>query len=177
MDRTPLFKIVAMNAKPLTITLLLGAALIMAISCCSCNAIDKCFGGKDEASASATCGKCGGTSCTRACAGDHAEAGDKLVHSCTLSAEAQSERAAKLKESVFAKAVATNELPDGYAFVFREPSAFTAQLEEIAAFERKCCATFTWAVVTGNGTQELRVTGGDAKAEIGAGLRRLGWMQ
>ena len=169
--------IAAMKTKPLTITLLIGTALtIMAIGCCSCNAMDKCFGGKDETT-SATCGKCGGTSCSTSCGGDHAEADAKLVHSCTLNAQAQSERAAKLKETVFAKAVATNELPDGYAFVFREQAAFTAQLEEIAAFERKCCASFTWAVVTGNGTQELRVTSGDAKAEIGEGLRRLGWMQ
>ncbi|MBK6831161.1 MAG: hypothetical protein IPG92_10690 [Flavobacteriales bacterium] len=149
----------------------------MATSCCSCNAADKCFGGKDEASASATCGKMRRYIAPELAPGTMPKLATSWCIPARSALRAQSERAAKLKESVFAKAVATNELPDGYAFVFREPSAFTAQLEEIAAFERKCCATFTWAVVTGNGTQELRVTGGDAKAEIGAGLRRLGWMQ
>ena len=169
-----------MKNKPITITLLVGVAItIMAISCCSCNAIKECFGGGTGADTSAACGKCGGTSCTASCSAGHTEASaeDKLVRSCTLEGAAQSERAAKLKETVFAKAVATNELPDGYAFVFRESAAFARQLEEIAAFERKCCATFTWAVVSAQGTQELRVTGGGAKAEIGAGLRKLGWMQ
>lgn len=168
-----------MKTKPLIITLLIGAALtIMATTCCSCNAIDKCFGGTDETT-SATCGKCGGTSCTAACSGGHAE-GDpdtKPVHSCTLNAAEQNERAAKLKETIFSEAVVTTELPDGYAFVFREPAAFNALLEEVAAFERKCCASFTWAVVPTDGGQELRVTGGEAKAEIASGLRRLGWMQ
>lgn len=178
VDRAPLFKIAAMKTKPLTITLLIGAALtIMAVTCNSCNAIKECFDGKEETSA--TCGKCGGTSCTAACSGGHAEAeaGGKPVHSCTLSAEAQTERAADVQRRIFGKAVATNELPDGYAFVFHEPAAFASELEEVAAFERKCCATFTWTVITGEDTQELRVTGDDAKAEIGAGLRKLGWME
>ncbi len=177
VDHAPLFMIAAMKNKPLTLALLIGAALTIMATSCSCNAIKECFGGKEETSA--TCGKCGGTSCTAACGAGHAEAsaGGKLVHSCTRSAEAQNERAADVKKRIFSKAVATNELPDGYAFVFREPAAFASELEEVAAFERKCCATFTWAVVTGEGTQELRVTGGDAKAEIGAGLRKLGWMQ
>ena len=151
----------------------------MAISCCSCYATKECFGGETGSETSATCSKCGGTSCTASCSAGHAEASTdgKLVHSCSLDATAQRERSSKLKETVFAKAVATNELPDGYAFVFREPAAFVQQLEEIAAFERKCCATFTWTVVTGEGTQELHVTGGGAKAEIGEGLRKLGWIQ
>lgn len=178
VDRAPLFKIAAMKNKPLTLALLAGAALtIMALSCCSCNAIKECFGGKEETSA--TCGKCGGTSCTASCSAGHVEAGvgEKPVHSCTLSAEAQTARAADVKQRIFSKAVATNELPDGYAFVFREPSVFASELEEVAAFERKCCATFTWAVLTGDSMQELRVTGAAAKAEIGAGLRKLGWLQ
>lgn len=174
MDHAPLFMIAGMNNKPLTLALLAGAAFTMMATSCSCNAIKECFGGKQEASAA--CGKCGGTSCSASCDGGHA-AGDKPVHSCTLSAQAQTERAVKVKEQVFSKAVATNELPDGYAFVFNEPAEFAAQLEEIAAYERKCCATFTWTVLSREGEQELRVTGGDAKAEIGSGLRKLGWLQ
>ncbi len=171
--------IAVMKNKPLTLALLAGAALtIMAVSCSSCNAIKECFGGGEaNTETNATCGKCGGTSCTAACGADHAEADGKLVHSCTLSAEAQSERAVDVKKRIFSKAVATNELPDGYAFVFRKPAVFADQLEEVAAFERKCCATFTWAVLSRDGEQELRVTGGEAKAEIGAGLRKLGWLQ
>lgn len=169
-----------MKTKPITITLLIGGVItLMAISCCSCNAIKECFGGEADPEASARCGKCGGTSCTAACEAGHGgtSAGGKPVRSCTLDAAAQNERAAKLKATVFSKAVATNELPDGYAFVFREPAAFMNELEEIAAFERKCCATFQWAVVTSEDTQELRVTGDNAKAEIGEGLRKLGWLQ
>lgn len=170
-----------MKNKPIATVLLVGGAVtIMALSCCSCNAIQECFGGSEgNAEASANCGKCGGTSCTASCGAGHANAnaGDKLVHSCTLSAQAQTDRAADVKRRIFSKAVATNELPDGYAFVFREPESFTSELEEVAAFERKCCATFTWAVVSRAGEQELRVTRADAKAEIGAGLRRLGWLQ
>jgi hypothetical protein len=167
--------IAAMKNKPRTLALLTGAALTIMATSCSCNAIKQCFGWEET---SATCGKCGGKSCTVACSdGAEASADRKLVHSCTLDAASQNERAAKLKETVFAKAVATNELPDGYAFVFREPAAFTQQLEEIAAFERKCCATLTWAVVPTEYGQELRVTGGTAKTEIASGLRKMGWME
>jgi hypothetical protein len=169
--------IAAMNTKPHSLALLGGAALLAMITCLgSCNAIDRCFGGKDETSVTA-CGKCGGTSCNASCAAGHAEGDTKLVHSCTLSAADQKERAEKLKATIFSKAVATRELTDGYAFEFREPASFTAELEEVAAFERKCCATFTWAVVPTEGGQELRVTGGAAKEEIASGLRRLGWME
>lgn len=177
VDHAPLFKIAAMKNNPLTLALLAGTALTIMTTSYSCNAIKECFSTKEETSA--TCNKCGGTSCTAACGAGHTatDADDKLVHSCTLSAEEQRERAAEVKERIFTKAVATEELPDGYAFVFREPAAFASELEEVAAFERKCCATFTWAVISGDSKQELHVTSTDAKVEIGAALRKLGWLQ
>lgn len=105
----------------------------MAISCCSCNAINEYFGGEANSATSATCGKCGGTSCTASCSAGHAEtsAEGKPVRSCSLDAAAQNERAAKLQEAVFSKAVATKELPDGYAIVLPEPAAFTNKLEDL----------------------------------------------
>jgi hypothetical protein len=99
------------------------------------------------------------------------------VHSCSLDAEAQNERASTLRRTVFSKATAAPELPDGYAFVFHEPIAFAQELEDIAAFERTCCAGFVWEVTSTDTVQELRVTAPGAKAEIGEVLHKLGWLR
>lgn len=161
-------------------TMLIGTVLVaFAGGCCSsCNAIEECFGKKDDATTSATCSHCGGTSCSRSCSAgaEQSTAGNKLVHSCTLDAKAQRTRAAELKETVFSKAKAIVPLENGYTFQFQEPEAFVGTLEEVAAFERKCCAVYQWEVRKTAKGQELTVTGDGAVAEIGDGLRALGWM-
>lgn len=162
-------------------TMLIGTVIAtFAGACCSsCNTIEECFGKKDDTAVAATCSHCGGTSCGRSCSAAEGEAnadGTKLVHSCTLDAKAQQARAADLKETVFSKATAIVPLANGYTFQFQQPEAFTAKLEEVAAFERRCCATFQWEVKKTERGQELTVSGDSAGAEIGEGLRALGWL-
>ncbi len=155
-------------------TLLIGALLtVLMISCSSCQAVKVCFGGK--AAADATCSKCGGTSCTPTCAPD--EADGKLVKSCSLDAQAQRKRAADLRDRVFSKALRVEELPDGHAFVFREEAAFLGELEAIAAFETKCCATLGWKAEASEGEQRLIVTSVNGSAPVTESLSALGWLK
>ncbi len=161
-------------------TMLIGTMIAtFAGGCCtSCNTIDECFGKKDQNASAATCSHCGSTSCTRSCSaeGEASSDGTKLVHSCTLDAKAQQARAVELKETVFSKATAIVPLANGYTFQFQQPDTFLAKLEAVAAFERKCCATFQWEAHKTDAGQELTVSGDGAAAEIGEGLRALGWL-
>lgn len=138
--------------------------------------------GCDEAcltNVSASCGKCGKTSCNKSCGSNLAitEGETKLVASCTLDASTQIKRGDEVLAKTFSKANVIKELPDGYDLVFAHSPEMVAELNEIAAFERKCCATFTWEVLEDPAKKQvhLKVFGSDAiKKELGQAMARLG---
>lgn len=161
-----------MNTNTMKKTMFMGLAITaLAAGCCtSCNAIEECFG-KGENTSAANCGKCGGTSCTRSCT---ASEGELTIPACNLPDGALRERAAFLKNDVFAKAVRIDSLPNGYTFHFAQPDGFHWRLEDLAAFERKCCTTIQWTVDHGQGGQRLTATSDVAVADLRNGLRAMG---
>lgn len=138
--------------------------------------------GCDEAcltNVSASCDKCGKTSCEKSCATNLAitEGEDKLLASCTLDASTQIKRGNEVIAKTFSKTKVIKELPDGYDMVFAHSHEMVAELNEIAAFERKCCATFTWEVLEEPAQNQvhLKVFGSDViKKELGQGMAKLG---
>jgi hypothetical protein len=130
----------------------------------SCEA-PSCCGGKGETSeASAVCTECGKNACTPSCS-DKLSA--KIIPSCSLSANAQIERGEKVISKTFGKATAIRELPDGYDLVFPLLPEIVAELNEIAAFERTCCASFQWEISEDIALQQvhLKIFGSSAVKE------------
>jgi hypothetical protein len=104
-----------------------------------------------------------------------AEAG-KLVSSCSLSSDAQNDRFADLKQTLFSKAVSSTELPDGFDFAFNDNSTMRSELERLVKFEQKCCSTAQWELQPGpeKNLVHLRIRGTqEFKSEIGTALLEL----
>jgi hypothetical protein len=138
-----------------------------------------CCGDKKEKKgetfeASAVCTKCSKNSCDQSCSD---QLSDKTIPSCSLSADAQIERGEKVISKTFSKATIIRELPDGYDLVFPQSPEIVAELNEIAAFERKCCASFQWEI-SENAAQKqvhLKIFGSPAvKKEFQPGFERFG---
>jgi hypothetical protein len=145
-------------------------ALLLVLNSCDCQS--SCSP-KTTQTNQATCGKCGKTSCSRECGGEETQ---KLMPSCSLDAKAQIERGSEVKK-MLNQAKAVHEITNGYDFVFVHSTKMVTDLTEMAAFERKCCASFTWEVV--EEPQEklvhLKVFGSkDIKPEIKSGFEQIG---
>jgi hypothetical protein len=144
----------------------------------SCEA-QSCCGGKkkkkgETSEASAVCTKCGKNSCDQSCSDNLSE---KTIPSCSLSADTQIERGEKVISKTFSKATAIYELPDGYDLVFPHSPEIAAELNEIAAFEQKCCAAFQWEVREDAAQKQvhLKIFGSPAvKKEFKPGFERFG---
>ncbi len=125
----------------------------------------------------ASCNKCGKETCDKSCATNLEGQTDKTFPSCSLDATAQIKRGNEVISKIWSKATSINELADGYDLVFTHSPEMVAELTEIAAFERKCCASFTWEV-SENAAQKqihLKVFGSEAiKKELKSGFERLG---
>jgi hypothetical protein len=80
---------------------------------------------------------------------------------CCLSTAEFREREATLLARFSSAVIATEELPDGYAFRLPEDGAWVAVAAELIVAERECCPflTFELAAHAQNGPVILRVTG------------------
>jgi hypothetical protein len=133
-----------------------------------------CGSNKAKSAEANACGKCGKTSCSRECGGETAE---KAMPSCSLDAKTQITRGSEVFQKTFSQAKEVRELADGYDFVFAYSPEMVVELKEIAVFERKCCASFTWEVVEEPNVQlvHLKVFGSKAiKTEVKLGFVQLG---
>jgi hypothetical protein len=141
---------------------------------------DNCTDGcKVSTAQNASCDKCGKTTCDKNCSSNTAntEGGTKLLPSCSLEAAAQVKRGNEVLAQTFSKAKTIKELPEGYDMVFAHSTEMVAELNEIAAFERKCCASFTWEVVEDAAQKQvhLKAYGSDAvKKELKPSMVQLG---
>lgn len=140
----------------------------------ACNGQTCCNSNKAKVTEAANCNKCGKTTCNRACGGETAE---KIMPSCSLDAQTQIMRGNSVIKKTLSQAQAVKELSDGYDFVFAHSPEIVAELNEIASFERKCCASFTWEVVE-EPTEKLahlKVFGSMAiKTEVKSGFDQMG---
>jgi hypothetical protein len=69
------------------------------------------------------------------------------VIACLLSEREQAERGDRVARDLFPGALATEELPDGYAFRFPADDEWTAKVLDFVAAERRCCPFFTFELV------------------------------
>lgn len=130
---------------------------------------------KSNTTGLATCGSCGKTTCDKTCASNliAKDGENKLMPSCSLDAAAQIKRGNEVIAKTFSKATVIKELPDGYDLIFPHSAELAAELNDIAQFERQCCASFTWEVVEEAAQKQvhLKVFGSQAvKKELMAGL-------
>lgn len=74
-------------------------------------------------------------------------AADTLPIACLLPADAQQARGEDLAHDLFTGIRQTQELEDGYAFMFPGDGDWLARLATFVAFERACCPFFTFELI------------------------------
>lgn len=148
----------------------------------SCNSQSCCNSQAETTSnavTSATCKGCDKSTCDKNCTSNPSisSTGKKVLPSCSLTAEAQNERGNGIIKQVFSRAKTIKEMSNGWDLVFPHSSELVAELQEIAAFERKCCASFTWEVVEDSTKKlaHLKISGSQAiKEELKSGFEQFG---
>jgi hypothetical protein len=65
---------------------------------------------------------------------------------CTLSSKDMAAQRARWQRLMAASAVARDETPDGLRIRFRADAGVAAELAELVATERECCAWASWTV-------------------------------
>jgi hypothetical protein len=96
---------------------------------------------------------------------------EEIPIACALSDPAKSRRLAAIEAEIFAAALETRELADGYAFRFPADGDWLVRLASFVVDERQCCPFFTFEIVCepGEGPIWLRLRGRDGvKAFIAA---------
>lgn len=144
----------------------------------ACEAQSCCGNGKtkQQSETSAVCTTCGKNTCDQTCSANLTSS-DKPIPSCSLDADAQTKRGEEVIYKTFNKATTIRELPDGYDVVFVHSPEIVAELNEIAAFERTCCASFKWEVSEDLSQKQVHLTvfGSPAvKKELKPGFERFG---
>ncbi|MDX2281585.1 MAG: hypothetical protein NW218_18500 [Saprospiraceae bacterium] len=137
-----------------------------------------CCTGSEKAATSAKtttaeCGNCGKTTCGIGCEGE----AFKAIPSCNLNSADQNKRFNEVIKPLFSQATVILEMADGWDIIFQNSPEMLAKLNEIAAFERKCCASFTWEVreETTQKQAHLKVSGSKAiKEELRLGMEQFG---
>jgi hypothetical protein len=86
---------------------------------------------------------------------------DAVPVACTLSDAELCEREVRILARFKSAVIATEELPDGYAFRMPGDDKWIAAVAELIAAERQCCRflTFELTVAPNTGPVILRVTG------------------
>jgi hypothetical protein len=94
---------------------------------------------------------------------DNGQTTDETI-ACLLSEREFAERSDFLARELFPGVEAVEELADGYAYRFPGDAAWTANVLEFVAAERKCCPFFTFEVVftPHGGPLWLRLRGSEA---------------
>jgi hypothetical protein len=87
-------------------------------------------------------------------------AGRQLPLACSLSGPELAGRGEELEE-IFERCLRTDELDDGYEFLFPGSGEWAARLTELVVFERGCCPFFVFELVfePDGGPIRLRVRG------------------
>lgn len=87
---------------------------------------------------------------------------------CTLGGREQRERREELARDIFSGRLATEELDDGYVFVFPGEAAWAERLVEFVVFERVCCPFFSFELLFGpdGGPISLGVRGPEGAKEF-----------
>lgn len=76
---------------------------------------------------------------------------------CTLSPTALAARRERWERLIAGSGLAREAAPDGLRLRFRADPGAAAELRELAAAERDCCAWADWSVETGDGEVTLVV--------------------
>lgn len=92
----------------------------------------------------------------------------KLPIACRLTDEEQGRRREELAQEIFSGCEKTNELEDGYEFVFPGWRSWVEKLARFVASERECCPFFTFELVFApeGGPISLRMRGPDGTKEF-----------
>lgn len=92
----------------------------------------------------------------------------ELPIACGLSGREQRERREELSCEVFSGRLETEELDDGYAFVFPGEAGWVERLAGFVAAERECCPFFSFELLfePGGGPISLRVRGPEGAKEF-----------
>jgi hypothetical protein len=101
-------------------------------------------------------------------ASDAERSARELPIACGLGGGEQRERREELSRRLFSGRVATEELEDGYAFVFQGEVGLAERLVEFVVFERECCPFFYFELLfePGGGPISLRVRGPEGAKEF-----------
>jgi hypothetical protein len=91
-----------------------------------------------------------------------------LPIACGLGHREQRERREELSREVFSGRLETEELDDGYAFVFPGEAAWAEKLVGFVVAERECCPFFSFELrfEPGGGPISLRVRGPEGAKEF-----------
>ena len=92
----------------------------------------------------------------------------ELPIACGLSDLEQRERREELSRQLFSGCRRTDELDDGYEFVFPGGAEWAEKLVRFVASERKCCPFFGFEMIfeSGQGPISLRVRGPEGTKEF-----------
>lgn len=101
----------------------------------------------------------------------------ELPIACKLTGEEQSQRRSELAQELFSRSKETNELDDGYEFVFPGDASQAEKLLRFIVSERECCPFLVFEVLfePEEGDISLRIRGPEGDKEfIGTELSGLG---
>lgn len=92
----------------------------------------------------------------------------ELPIACKLTDAEQGKRREELSREIFSGCEATNELDDGYEFVFPAGADWVQKLVHFVVSERECCPFFTFEMIfePGGGPVSLRVRGSEGTKEF-----------
>lgn len=92
----------------------------------------------------------------------------ELPVACGLGGREKRERREELSLEVFSGRLETEELDDGYAFVFPGEAGWAEKLVHFVAAERECCPFFAFELLfePGSGPISLRVRGPEGAKEL-----------
>ena len=88
---------------------------------------------------------------------------------CTLTEAELRDRRRTVLDPMKEAAISSEELPDGYAYVFPASSEVLAQLSRAVDMESRCCRFLTFRIIVQSGSQHIRlevVGGSQAKSVI-----------
>jgi len=93
---------------------------------------------------------------------------------CNLSDEEFATRSLELRNGLMQKVRTRKELADGFALSFDATTALREELEELVAFESRCCASLEWSVRHDRDTLQLEIRGLDPSSDLFASLAAMG---
>lgn len=83
---------------------------------------------------------------------------------CRLPPQELRDRAEEIRAALVPRILRHEQLPDGIAWHFPDAPGIRKQLEDFAAFERRCCGGMTFAVEPSDVGLRLRIQGDGAEA-------------